>query len=71
MDLKYAVDIGSLLAGRTLEIEAHSAQIAYNEASGQIDRNKFEKIIQIRSESGKVLYSCWDDQGFNIRVREE
>lgn len=62
---KYIVDIGSFLCGRTIEVKASTVTEAYSLGRAQLNENKFEKIIQIRSETGEVFYSYWDEESFN------
>ena len=63
---KYIVDIGSFLYGRTIEISAGSTTDAYNLACEQLNRNKFEKVIQIRNSNGMILYTYWNDSNLSI-----
>ena len=62
MSLKYSVDIGSLLSGKTVELDCHTPQDAYEQV--ELDRDKFERIIQIRgTENNVVYYTDRDQQG--------
>jgi len=64
MSLKYSVDIGSLLSGRTVELDCHTPQNAYEQIQETLNRDKFERIIQIRgTENNVVYYTDRDQQG--------
>ena len=60
-EIIYKADIGDTIHGRTVEIEAHTSQSAYDQAILQVDRKKCERIIQIRDDRDFVVY-CYSDQ---------
>ena len=69
-EVKYKADLGNVISGRTILIEAHTAQSAYEQASLQINKENCERIIQIRNDRDRVVY-CWIDQdGLFPKMRE-
>jgi len=53
----YIVDIGGLISGRTIEIEAINTKDALRQANEIVDKNKLEKVIQVRDDMGKFYYN--------------
>ena len=54
---KFIVDVGALLSGRTIEVQANSAKEALEIAKKQLDRNRFEQIIQVRDSINLFYYT--------------
>lgn len=60
----YIVDIGSSIAGRTIEVEADNALEALEMVKKKLDENKLEKVIQIRDSQDHFFYDY--ENGFYV-----
>jgi ribonuclease HI len=61
----YIVDIGSNLYGRTIEVEARDLREALFIARTKIiNKDLFERVIQIRDRFGTVFYSWYSEHLF-------
>lgn len=66
----YKADIGGVIQGRTIEVEAHTAQSAYEKAIQQVNKDNLETLIQIRDSRDFIVYSSYDQDGLFPKMRE-